>query len=349
MKDFLKNYGGIIAGAVYALILRLVFNINDFEDGFSLFSFTFVWITPVIIGLIPLLYASNEQLDNWWFRISRPLWTVFVFFTLCYITRIEDLICLWIILIPYALGALTCGLIAGAIIKRVRKRRGTFYSVMLLPFLLCPIEEQLEKPVREYSVITRVTIDAAPETVWKNIVRVRQIGEQEYTKGFFNYAGIPRPLYAELDKDTLGATRTGYFEGGLKFIEKVSHWEKNRHIAFDITVVPASIRQTVFDQHVLMGGHFRFLNAAYTLQPLKNGQTELILTSSYQLSTHINAYGSYCGNQLLADFQERLLRVIRTRCEATDHSPHRSAPETAYVSKCLTPGSNSNRTPSSSG
>lgn len=313
MKSFFKSYGGIIAGAIYALMLRLVFNIGEF--GFSLFSVTFVWITPIVIGIIPLWYASNAQLNDWWFRVSRPVWTVLVFFTFCFLTRIEDLICLWIMLIPYALGALTCGLIAGAVIKRIRQRRGTFYTLILLPFLLCHAEEQLEKQANQYTVTTRVSIDARPETIWKNIIRVRRIDEQEYTKGFFNYAGIPRPLYAELDRDTLGATRTGYFEGGLKFIEKVSRWDRNKHIAFEITVDPSSIRQTVFDQHVLTGEHFRFLNAAYALRPLRNGQTELILTSSYRMSTHINAYGAYCGNQLLEDFQERLLRVLKTRCE----------------------------------
>ncbi|MFT3704711.1 MAG: hypothetical protein QM802_20265 [Agriterribacter sp.] len=76
--------------------------------------------------------------------------------------------------------------------------------------------------------------------------------EKEYNKGFLNYAGIPRPLFAELDKDTVGAKRIGHFEGGLMFEEKVTSWKRNQEkIAFDITVVPSSIRETVFDQHIL--------------------------------------------------------------------------------------------------
>jgi hypothetical protein len=315
MTNFFKRNAGIMIGAVYALILRLVFNIQALDDIFNLFSITFIWITPIIIGLIPLFYASKEQLQNVSYRISRPAWTVVVFFALCFITRIEDIICLWIILIPYVLCAIVAGLIAGEIIERIKNKRGTLYSIILIPFIVSSIEQQFSIPSRSYSVETKVIINAEPETVWQNIIRVRQIGKSEYHKGFFNYAGIPGPLFAELDKDTLGATRTGYFEGGLKFVEKVTSWDRNKHIGFDISVVPSSIRPTVFDQHILKGNHFKFLNATYDLRQLPNGQIELTLSSSYQLSTNINLYASFWGNQLLADFQERLLQVIKARCD----------------------------------
>lgn len=315
MKDFFKKYAGIIIGAVYAVTLRLVFNIKELDGAFSLFSITFIWLTPIIIGLIPLFYANKEQLKSWGYRIFSPVWTVITFFLLCFLTRIEDLICLWVILIPFMLGAVTAGLIAGEIIQRVKTKRGTLYSIILLPIVISPIEQQFKMPTKSYSVVTSVTINATPETIWGNIIRVKQIDENEYSKGFFNYAGIPRPLYAELDNDTLGATRIGHFEGGLKFEEKVTVWDRNKHIAFDITVVPSSIRQTVFDQHILRGNNFKFLNAAYNLKPLPNGQTKLILSSSYELTTNINSYASFCGNQLLTDFQERLLTVIKTRCD----------------------------------
>jgi hypothetical protein len=213
------------------------------------------------------------------------------------------------------LGAVTVGLVVGEVIQRIKIRRGTLYSLVLLPFVISPIEQQFETPTNSYAVVTSITINASPEATWEKIVRVRQIDESEYTNGFFNYAGIPRPLYAELDKDALGATRIGHFEGGLKFKEKVTSWDKNRYIAFDITVVPSSIRQTVFDQHVLRGNNFKFLNAAYDLRRLPDGQTELTLSSSYELTTNINSYASFCGNQLLSDFQERLLSVIKKRCD----------------------------------
>lgn len=315
MKTILKKHAGIIIGALYALVLRLVFNVHEFAELFNLFSLTFVWLTPVGIGIIPLLYASKDQLKSWGYRISSPVWTVSIFFLLCFLTRLEDLICLFVLLIPYILIAATAGLIAGEIIERARIKKRTLYTILLFPFVVSPIEQQFSNPVNDYVVATKITIDAKAEIIWQNIVRVRLISEAEYSRGFFNYAGIPRPLYAELDKDTLGATRIGHFEDGLQFVETVQTWERNKQIRFNITVIPSTIRKTVFDQHLLKGNHFRFLNAEYFLKELPNGKTELTLTSSYQLNTKINTYGSFWGNQFLTDFQDRLLQVIKARCE----------------------------------
>ncbi|MFT3681342.1 MAG: hypothetical protein QM791_13780 [Ferruginibacter sp.] len=315
MKKFFKKNAGIIIGAVYALMLRFIFNIHGINEAFSLFSVTFIWLTPIIIGLIPLFYATDEQIKRWGFRISSPVYTVAVFFILCFLTRLEDLLCLWIILIPYMLSALISGIIAGAIIQKMRRKKATFLTILILPFVICPIEQQFPDTGNSYTVTTSVIINATPQTIWQNIIRVKPISEAEYKKGFFNYAGIPRPLDAALDKDTVRAKRVGHFEGGLQFIETVKYWERNRHIGFDIVVVPSSIRQAIFDQHILRGNHFKFLDAGYTLKSQPGGQTELILSSSYQLNSKINAYASYCGNLLLADFQERLLDVIKARCE----------------------------------
>jgi hypothetical protein len=99
------------------------------------------------------------------------------------------------------------------------------YSVLFVPLLVGFAEEQLGTRPGTFRVRPTVVVNATPDQVWKNIVRVKRIGEHEYTKGFFNHAGIPAPLYAELERDTLGGTRTGHFEGGLVFREKVTQWD----------------------------------------------------------------------------------------------------------------------------
>lgn len=271
MKDFTRRNLGILIGAVYALVLRLIFGISFKGEPFDLFSITFIWLTPIIIGLIPLFYAKDEDLKSWSYRVASPVLTIIIFFILCFLTRIEDLICISILLIPYILIAIPFALIAGLLILKVRNKKRTLYSIIILPFLVCPIEQQFSTPSNSYLVKTKVIINATSEKIWQNVIRVKQINDNEFQKGFFNFAGIPRPLFAELDKDTLGAKRVGHFEGGLQFIETVNSWERNKHIGFDITVVPSSIRQTIFDQHILRGNHFKFLNAEYTLQKLDNG------------------------------------------------------------------------------
>jgi hypothetical protein len=316
MKDFISKYGGILIGSVYGLTMRVFFG-EDLK-GFSmadLFSVTFVWIVPIIIGITPLIFASKEQLTKNIYRLGTPILTVFLFFLYCFITRLEDIICLVIISIPFLISAALGGFIFSQIILKYRRRNGIMFSLLFVPFLSGSIEEQLPTPTKVYEVKTGVIINSTLNNVWENIVRVKQINESEYNKGFFNFAGIPRPLYAELDKDTIGATRIGYFEGGLIFKEKVINWNRNKNVSFDITVIPSSIRKNIFDQHILKGGHFKFLNATYDLRHISKNKTELILTSSYQLDTKINIYGSYWGDKLLTDFQERLLEVIKGRCD----------------------------------
>jgi hypothetical protein len=315
MLENLKPYLGMLIAGFYALLLRLIFGIDFEGQFFDLFSITFVWLTPIIIGAIPFLFASRQDLKSWNYRITQPIYAVLVFFFLCFMTRIEDLICLVVLAIPYCLAAMIGGFLLSALVMKFRDKKGQVYSIFLIPFIFAPLEQSFTPANNSFSVSTKIIINANPEIVWQNIIRVRQIEDTEYREGFFNYAGIPRPLYAELDKDSIGATRIGHFEGGLKFVEKVSSWNKNKEIRFNIMVVPSTIRHTVFDQHILKGNHFKFLNAKYQLNKLTKGQTELILTSSYELNTNINSYASLWGNEFLIDFQERLLEVIKTRCE----------------------------------
>lgn len=316
-RSFIGNYAGVIAGAIYGLLARFVFNFKG-REGFSitdLFSITFIWIVPALIGMVPMLFATRDQLGNRVYRVLTPCFTVLLFFICCIATRVEDLVCIIIMAGPFLLCAMIVGWLFGKFILLYRDKRGILYSVIFIPFLLGIAENQLKIPSGTYFVNTSIIINSNAPNIWKHVVRVDQINAGEYKKGFFNYAGIPQPLYAELDKDTIGATRTGHFEGGLKFVETVNHWEENKKVSFNITVQPSSIRNTVFDKHVLMGNHFKFIDASYTLRKISSTKTELILSSSYRLDTRINVYASFWGNTLLSDFQQRLLDVIKQRCE----------------------------------
>ncbi|MFN8890265.1 MAG: hypothetical protein ACK5WF_22600, partial [Cyclobacteriaceae bacterium] len=117
------------------------------------------------------------------------------------------------------------------------------------------------------------------------------------------------------DKDTLGGNRVGHFEGGLAFQEKIIRWEKNKEVTFNIKIIPSANSTTIFERHMLHGQHVEFLNATYLLTEQGDGKIELSLITKYQLTTKINFYGKLWGHFMLTDFQERLLAVIKSRCE----------------------------------
>lgn len=317
MKQLKQKYGlliiGITLGIVYGLVTRLVIGQKD-----TFASVTYLFIIPTILGIIPLMFADNEKLKSYRNIIFIPWLTVATFFLTLFLIGIEDVICLMVLAAPFfILGTI------GALIYRIvqinrHKNKGKLLSLVMLPFLFAPIETYIKSPSETFKVKSEVVIDATPEKIWNNIVEVRTISTDEYNAGFFNAIGIPRPISASVDKKALGGQRLGNFEGGLMFIETITKYEENKKISFDIKIDPSTVRQKVFDQHVLNGNYFTFVYATYELTELKNGQIKLALTSSYQLTSTINFYGKFWGNIILSDFQERLLNAIENRCESKD-------------------------------
>lgn len=318
LKPFIGKYGGVILGAFYGLGIRLLFGYpaKEFDFSFfSLFSITFIWVVPFVIGIIPMIFARKKQLKSVPYRVLSPAASVLLFFIFCFITRIEDLVCILIIGAPFIAGASLGGALFSLYILNYRHKKGILYSVLFVPFILGAIEEQFKNPSETFDINTSIIINTSPQNIWSNVIRVKQITNSEYNEGFFNFAGIPRPLYAELNADKIGAIRIGHFDGGLQFKETVNYWEPNKKVSFDIHVIPSSIRSTIFDKHILKGGHFKFLNATYQIEPINTNHCKLTLSSSYKLDTKINRYASFWGNWMLEDFQERLLAVIKKRCD----------------------------------
>jgi hypothetical protein len=251
LKKYYSTYGGIIIGGLYGLLMRIIFGIN-FPDGFAdLFSITFIFILPIIVGLTPLLFAPNEDLHSLRIRVYRPVMAVLAFFIFYYWSGREDIICILIISIPFLFVAGTIGLIVGDFVLQYRKRKGIVYTLFFIPIIAGLIEPTIPTPSSKYETTSSTIINADKTEIWNNIVRVNKIRENEYEKGFFNHAGIPRPLYAELDKDTLGGSRIGHFEGGLQFQENIIAWTKDSVVTFDIKIIPSTSNRTIFERHML--------------------------------------------------------------------------------------------------
>jgi hypothetical protein len=306
---------GIVLGIAYGLVTRFIFG-----EKATLASITYLFIIPTILGIVPLMFADNEQLKSYRNIIFVPWLTVATFFFTMLLLEIEEFVCLLILAGPFfILGTI------GAFIFRLvqinkQKNRKKLLTIVLIPFLLAPIEEYIKSPSATFKIESEVVISAPSEKIWNNIVEVRAIQENEYNSGFFNLIGIPRPLSATVDRKEIGGRRIGNFEGGLRFIETITHYKSKQIVSFDIVVDPNSVRQNVFDQHVLNGNYFSFVDATYELKTLANGKVKLKLSSNYQLTSTINFYGKFWGDLILKDFQDRLLDVIKKRCETTNNA-----------------------------
>jgi hypothetical protein len=314
MTKLRQKYGlliiGIAIGVGYGLVTRIVFG-----ESATLASITFLFIIPTILGIVPLMFADNKQLKSYKNIIFIPWLTVATFFLTMVLAGLEEFICLLVLAGPFFILATLGAFIYQLVQINKQKKKGKLFILALIPFLLIPVEEYIKSPSAVFKVESEVIISATPETIWNNIVEVKPIQDNEYDPGFFNNVGIPRPISATIDRKEAGGQRVGNFEGGLKFTETITTYEPNKIVSFDITIDPKSVRSNVFDQHVLNGNYFTFVDATYELFPLPDGQVKLKLSSNYQLTSKINFYGKFWGDIILKDFQDRLLDVIETRCE----------------------------------
>lgn len=304
-------FAGIVIGVVYGLVARFVFG-----ESSALPTVAFFILIPAFLGILPLLFANKDVLRSYRNIIFIPWITVATFFLTMYVMGVEGLLCLVILAGPFFLLATLGAFLYRIQVDKKRRNKSGIMVFALIPFLLGPVEEYIKRPSATYTVRSEVIISATPETIWSNIVEVSTIRDNEYNDGVLNELGIPRPIGATVNKKEVGGQRIGRFEGGLRFVETITRYEPNSFISFDITVDPNTVRPIVFDQHVLNGNYFSFVDASYELVPLSNGQVRLILSSKYQLTSTINYYGKVWGDIILEDFQDRLLDVIAKRCEA---------------------------------
>lgn len=309
MKHF-KQYIGFLIGALYGLVIRYF---AEFYGG-GVFVITFLYITPVIISIIPIFFSSTEIYQSKLKSFSYPFVSVFLFFVFALVTRLEDIACIVFMGAPAILAAGLVGFFAGMIKRKMMKDK-SLYSVVLLPFILLPIENIFPDKTENYSVQSKIVINKNAETIWNNIIEVPEISENEYEKGFFYYIGIPRPLSSKLEDKNGKIYRIGYFSEGLQLYETISEQKENEFVNFKINIEESVLRDTPTDKHVLKGNYFKFENISYKLNPISENQTELILTCDYRITSKMNFYADFWAKKIIKDFEVRLLQVLKNKME----------------------------------
>jgi hypothetical protein len=301
---------GMTIGVAYGIATRLVFGQQE-----TLASVTYLFVIPMILGMIPLVFTDPAKLTAYRNFIFIPWVTVAAFLLTLILFGLEDVLCLLVLAFPFFVLGTIGGFAFRLFQLHRRKNKEKLLAVVLLPFLLIFLESTIHTPSAVYEVSNEVRISASAETIWNNIVEVPEIDSEEYEAGLFNALGIPRPISASVDKQKIGGQRIGHFEGGLTFVETITDFQPGKRVSFDIRIDPTTVSNKVFEQHVLRGTYFSFVDATYHLSEQSNGDVILTLTSSYQLTSTINFYGKFWGDLILSDFQARLLDVIEGRCE----------------------------------
>jgi hypothetical protein len=313
-----KQYIGIILGAIYGIVMRLLMNPRERNSGwlydiYDLYSVTFIWITPILIGIIPVLFAKKELLQSSFKQFFYPFLSVFLFFVCALTSGLEDWLCLLIITLPFLIGAGIAGILTAYLVKRNNSNK--LLSILFLPLLLSPLESIIKKSQESFQVKSLIEINASSQAVWNHLIEVPEISADEYEEGFFNFIGVPRPIRSKLELINGKEYRMGYFSDDLILAETIEMLDSLKFVSFDIHLDKSKLRNTPTNMHILKSQLFKFTSISYHLTKNRKNKVELSLICNYELNSRMNPYANLWANQIIKDFEERLLQSLKRKIE----------------------------------
>lgn len=312
-----KNLG-IILGVLYGISLRILWDIDAFQDIGGLVTLSFMFLVPFVIGFIRIHFeckvTPSLSVDE---MITISWQPIFYFLLATVITLLEGSICVAMALPAFMFFSSLGGVAAGYINRYFGKKRNTtLMSVALLPLLIAPVEVNFLKLSKTYTVESSLLIDAPASVVWQQLGAVSEIQADEFDITLTSLIGVPRPIKASMDAEGVGAIRTSEWGKGVVFKEIITAWEPNNRMTYVFDIDPTAIPDHALDQHVKLGGeYFSPLDGGYYLTEDSSGRTVLTLKTRLVDNTNFGVYSRIWGEVIFRDFHYSLLKLMKSRAE----------------------------------
>lgn len=303
---------GILFGLIYGILLRLIAEFSMLNKLLSVMTFSFIILGPLIIGWSSIHFNKNKDLTVRQ-AFLLPFIPILLGCVMTWLLRIEGLICI----VMYLPLALILAGIGGVInIKSSAKSKKSVFAILVLPIFINVSENRINFESEFHVVKNSIEINSSSQAIWNQIKSVRTIQKIELPDSWIHHIGFPRPLNAEIDKESVGGVRTANFERGLRFIETVDQWQPNKLLSFKIDVKPEDIPAQALDEHVTIGGpYFDVLHGTYEIEKKGDNKVILYLRSEFRLSTHFNFYAAFWTDLIMHQIQSDILTVIKNRAE----------------------------------
>ncbi|AEA42382.1 hypothetical protein [Fluviicola taffensis] len=307
----MKQYLGLIFSAIYGLLIRVV---SEF-DFIEINSLSYLIVAPMIMGFIPFYFKDNGYRKSWAIAVFFPLLAVILYLITAVISGLEDLICFFIIGLPYVFFSVVMSIIFYQVLKKKDKIKDDdsiidrlSVPLLLLPILLGQIEKQFPKHKTEHIVSNEIIINQPDSVIWKNLFAVPDLRIAN-SSSFLNSFIVPQPTHSTYDPKT--NTRLGYFENGIVLNESVMVSENNKKLTFAINLEKSKLSSSPTFDHVLKNKSLQFEYIGYELNSLKNGNTVLKLTTKYTIHSNIPFYGKMWSTSIVNEFEQNLLRSLK--------------------------------------
>jgi uncharacterized membrane protein YhaH (DUF805 family) len=229
----------------------------------------------------------------------------------------EGAICL-IMAAPLAFALGIFGGIVGYLVQKSFWRPQVSPRLLLLVVLFSPLTMGLEKsvppPLPVLEVKSSVTINAPPETVWRNVVSFSQLPPP---REMIFKLGIAYPIRAEITGHGAGAIRRCVFSTG-PFVEPIEVWDEPRLLKFSVTQNPEPMQEWTPYRHIHpahLDDYLQSCGGQFRLVPLHNNRTLLEGTTWYYHHMWPATYWQLWSDQIIHNIHLRVLNHIKTLSE----------------------------------
>ncbi|QDC08028.1 hypothetical protein FHY55_01655 [Oceanicola sp. D3] len=256
-----------------------------------------------------LVFDWHRRLD-FWAVVGRTCLAMLAITILFLLFAIETLVCV-VMILPIAMFIAVIGIaLTRLLLKRFERQSHLCAALLALP-LLVPVFDWPAPAFEEVvSVSTVITIAAPASEVRAQAENVSDIAESERPWTFtHNLLRAPRPLSAQ----TEGGVRYARWTRAVRFEE---HLLPGPDLAWRFAFPDPDALKALDPRISPLGPEVVMLEGRYNFEPLGPSQTRVTLTTSYQLSTPINAYLKPWGRLFLNDMHNAVLHVIKARAEA---------------------------------
>lgn len=312
-KTAMKKYYGIIITTIYTLIFRILVEFGILEMN----SWTYMIIIPIIVGYIPFLLDPKTFINSKTKAIFFPVISTILFLFIAFITKLEDLGCFIILLPPYLIISTIISLILRSFLKNekaednINLKRNSLI-LFVIPIFLGNIEKYVEKKEDNFQVSEKILINSPKQSIWSNLFSVPDLTNY-IDNSIYNYLGFPNPIKSEYYTKT--NTRLGYFSNGIILNEKIIELSEYEKLSFSINVDKSNLNGSQTFKHILKNKNLVFNSITYQLRSITATQTELTLICNYNIRSNIPIYGEFWSKNIIIDFENKLLKALKTRTE----------------------------------
>lgn len=270
------------------------------SDAQGIFIFSEFFILPMLMGIIAAWFWRNLDFRGWKLTLY-VVCDMFLAIALSYLFMGEGIICL-VIVSPLILLFIYTGIAIGRAMfdNNNQKLNVSIITVLLAVFVM----DSLSVHQFQSEVSDTITIYAPPNKVWKNVVAFKRI-EQKPSFWLFQI-GLPSPMETTVDGYYKGAGRKCIFSNGYTFGEKISTFEPNHDLVFDIIDQPR-------DPEIM--NHLDLLRGEFVLKDNGNGTTTLTGNSWYKLYVFPAWYYDMWTQSIVRNVHIRVMEHIKELSE----------------------------------